>query len=132
MSEEEMHFKRSHIGHDANDLHDHGGLDAHEEKTAREDLEDANEALDDDADIEEINDNSKAIEEALAEEPKAEPEEEPVEADSEDTPKDDWKSKTENQPYMTVDKVIDPEKKGKKGGAVWKVTTFLFLIIALA
>ena len=129
MSEEEMHFKRSHVGHDANDLHKHGGLDdAHEEKTAREDLEDAIEALEDeDEGVVEQKDNGKAIEEALAEE-------EPVEADSKEAPVEekDWKDKAENKSYMTVDEVIEPKAKKQKGGAGWKVATFLFLLIAIA
>lgn len=131
MSEEEdLHFERSQIGHDANDLHTHGGLDeeAHEDKTDRESLEEAIEALDDSNDIEEVKEST--------EEPVEEEKSEPVEEEEGDreaivAPTNDWKTKEENQPYMTVDEVVEPKAK-KKGGLGWKISTFLFLIIAIA
>lgn len=131
MSEEEdLHFERSQIGHDANDLHTHGGLDeeAHEDKTDRESLEEAIEALDDSNDIEEVKEST--------EEPVEEEKSEPVEEEGDDreaivASTNDWKTKEENQPYMTVDEVVEPKAK-KKGGLGWKIATFLFLLIAIA
>jgi hypothetical protein len=142
MSEEEKHFERSQTGHDANDLHKHGGLDkeAHEDKTERENLEEAIEALDDSYDIEEVEKIDDSDKEEKAEEPEKadEPEEvdEPMEFKEEpieeaEPPLTDWKAKPDNQPYMTVDEVIEPKEK-KKGGLGWKIATFLFLLIAIA
>ena len=57
MSEEK--FKRSETGHSANDLHKHGGLDAREGKTERENLEEAIEALNDSEETENLVDIEK-------------------------------------------------------------------------
>lgn len=129
MSEEEKKFERSQTGHDANDLHKHGGFEeeAHEEdKTERENLEEAIEALDESDDIEEIKEESE-------DKPEEKPEE--VSNDAEfaapKEPETDWKKKEDNRPYMTVDEVIEPKAK-KKGGAGWKVATVFFLLLAIA
>ncbi len=129
MSEEELHFHRSQTGNDANDLHKHGGLDedAHEDKTERENLEEAIEALDDNDDIEEIRED-------VVEEKNDKPAEEESAGVGEFSAKEesnDWKKKEENKPYMTVDEVIEPKSK-KKGGAGWKVATVFFMLLAVA
>ena len=161
MSEEK--FKRSGVGHDANDLHKHGGLDAPEEKTERENLEEAIEALNDSEetenlvdiekdmkgeDIEIIEDNAeeeKAVEEEPEEEKANEEPSDEVKAALEEIendevkepvkeaePENNWKTKAENQAYMTIDEVSDPSDKKKKGGAGWKIATVFFLLLAVA
>ena len=157
MSDEK--FKRSETGHSASDLHKHGGLDVHEEKTERENLEDAIEALNDSEetenlveiaedmdgdvesdDIEEIKEDE--IEKALEEEPEEEPAEKMSDEEIEqkvaealrehkEEPVNNWKTKAENQPYMTIDTVEEPKAK-KKSGAGWKLTTVFFLLLAVA
>jgi hypothetical protein len=156
MSEEK--FKRSETGHSASDLHKHGGLDAHENKTERENLEEAIEALNDSEETENLVDIEKdmkgeVIEEDIEEiaekkesekEPEAEPSDEVKaaleEIENEDTakepvraaePENSWKTKAENQAYMTIDTVEEPGKK-KKGGAGWKFATVFFLLLAVA
>lgn len=155
MSEEK--FKRSETGHSANDLHKHGGLDAREGKTERENLEEAIEALNDSEETENLVDIEKDMKgediEEIAEIKKEEvkPEEEPSddvkaaieELESEvakepistsvkkEEPENTWKTKAENRAYMTIDNVEDPKAK-KKCGAGWKLTAVLFLLIAIA
>ena len=126
MSEEEMHFHRSQTGEDANDLHKHGGLDedAHEDKTERENLEEAISELDESEDIEEIRED-------VEEEPEKEKSVDDGEFAAAKEPGEDWKKKEDNKPYMTVDEVIEPKAK-KKGGAGWKVATVFFLLLAIA
>lgn len=155
MSEEK--FKRSETGHSANDLHKHGGLDAHADKTERENLEEAIEALNDseetenlvdiekdmkgeviEEDIEEIAESkeeketvaepSDDVKAALEEIENEEPVKEPVRAAE---PENSWKTKAENRAYMTIDTVEEPGKK-KKGGAGWKLATVFFLLLAVA
>lgn len=155
MSEEK--FKRSETGHSANDLHKHGGLDAREGKTERENLEEAIEALNDSEETENLVDIEKDMKgediEEIAEtkEEEVKPEEEPSddvkaaieELENEVTkepistsvkkeePENTWKTKAENRAYMTIDNVEDPKAK-KKCGAGWKLTAVLFLLIAIA
>lgn len=157
MSEEK--FKRSETGHSANDLHRHGGLDAREDKTERENLEEAIEALNDSEETENLVDIEKdmkgedieEIAEVKVEEVKAEPEEEPsddVKAAIEELendvakepiampsrkeePVNSWKTKAENQAYMTIDTVETPKEK-KKSGAGWKFAAVFFLLLAVA
>ena len=155
MSEEK--FKRSETGHSANDLHKHGGLDAREGKTERENLEEAIEALNDSEetenlvdiekdmkgeDIEEIaeikkeevkpeegpSDDVKAAIEELENDEAKEPISAPVKKEE---PENTWKTKAENRVYMTIDNVEDPKAK-KKCSAGWKLTAVLFLLIAIA
>ena len=142
MSGEEK-FKRSEIGHDANDLHKNGGLSSLEGHTEREDLENAIEALSDSEETENLQDIVKDIKEDKAEEAKeAEPEKKidiETEAKIEEAlmdeesakpePKDGWKVKKENLRYMTVEEIVDP--KAKKGGLGWKIAAFLFLALAI-
>lgn len=157
MSEEK--FKRSETGHSANDLHRHGGLDAREDKTERENLEEAIEALNDSEETENLVDIEKdmkgedieEIAEVKVEEVEAKPEEEPsddVKAAIEELendvakepiampsrkeePVNSWKTKAENQAYMTIDTVETPKEK-KKGGAGWKFAAVFFLLLAVA
>ena len=154
MSEEK--FKRSETGHSANDLHRHGGLEAHEEdKTERENLEEAIEALNDSEETENLVDIEKDMkgedeEEFVNDEPSEEVKaaiKELEEADIEETaitepkeeeapvkkaePENSWKTKAENRAYMTIDTIEDPKAK-KKGGAGWKFATVFFLLLAIA
>ena len=153
MSDEK--FKRSEIGHNANDLHKHGGLDgAHEEKTERESLEEAIEELNDSEetenlekiekdmdgeigteDIEEINDKES---EPVAGTPIQQMSDEEIDEKVAEVlkehaaePENGWKTKAENQAYMTIDTVEEPKTK-KKCGAGWKFATIFFLLLAVA
>ena len=155
MSEEK--FKRSETGHSANDLHKHGGLDARENKTERENLEEAIEALNDSEETENLVDIEKDMKGEDIEEiadiktEEAEPEVEPsddvkaaieeLENDvvkepiatpaKKEEPENSWKTKAENQAYMTIDTIETPKDK-KKGGAGWKIAAVLFLLLAVA
>ena len=130
MSEEQ--FTRSEIGHDANDLHNHGGLDAPEEKTEREDLENAIEALNDSEETEKL--------EKIENDIKGEPINEQVAAaareleEAQEEPVNAWKNKAENQAYMAAAPapVTTEPKAKKKGGAGWKLATVFFFLLAAA
>ena len=130
MSEEQ--FTRSEIGHDANDLHNHGGLDAPEEKTEREDLENAIEALNDSEETEKL--------EKIENDIKGEPVNDQVAAaareleEAQEEPVNAWKNKAENQAYMAAAPapVTTGPKAKKKGGAGWKLATVFFFLLAAA
>lgn len=155
MSEEK--FKRSETGHSANDLHKHGGLDAREDKTERENLEEAIEALNDSEETENLVDIEKDMKGEDIEEiadietgetkPEVEPSDdvkaaieelendvvkEPIATPAKkEEPENSWKTKAENQAYMTIDTIETPKDK-KKGGAGWKIAAILFLLLAVA
>ena len=157
MSEEK--FKRCESGGSDRDLHKHGGLDAREDKTERENLEEAIEALNDSEETENLVDIEKdmkgedieEIAEQKVEEVEAEPEEEPsddvkaaieeLENDvakepitmpsKKEEPVNSWKTKAENRAYMTIDTIETPKEK-KKCGAGWKFATVFFLLLAVA
>ena len=153
MSDEK--FKRSEIGHNANDLHKHGGLDgAHEEKTERESLEEAIEELNDseetenlekiekdmdgEIETEDIEEIDEKVSEPAIETPSQQMSDEEIDEKVAEVlkehaaePENGWKTKAENQPYMTIDTVEEPKAK-KKGGAGWKFATVFFLLLAVA
>lgn len=140
-------FKRSDTGFESSELHKHGGPSATEEdRTEREDLEDAIEALNDSEETENLEEIEKDI---ISEGEDIEPieDEKPIEVkkpidikkpidDFERKPiakpVNDWKAKPENKPFMTIDKIEDPKPAKKKCGKGWKVATFIFLLLAAA
>lgn len=145
MSEE---FKRSAVGHDANDLHKHGDLGAtpEEEKTERESLEDAIEALNESEETEnlvEIEKDMKAdVKAAVKSAPINEENSEAMDAllnsesapaESKNEPANAWKvkeNKMENE--TTVAAPAQAPKEAKKGGMGWKIATIACLVLAIA
>ena len=161
MSDEENRFVRSQGGHDANELHNHGGQDdAREEKTAREDLEDAIEALDEDegrvevkstkkidvfdddievpvdpADIEPEVDPEDPIEEkkiAEAKKIEAEKAEEAAEEAIEEDAKAEEDDWKDKEENKVYMKIDSVEEPKAKTGAGWKVATIIFALLAIA
>ena len=138
-------FKRSEVGHNANDLHKHGGLIApEEEKTERENLEDAIEALNESEETEKL----VKIEKDMKGEAKAPAEARPINEEnseaidellkeSESTPAEPinaWKTKKEDQAYMNNEQAapVAAPKEAKNSGMGWKIATVACLLLAIA
>ncbi|MBR5419247.1 hypothetical protein IK110_03295 [Candidatus Saccharibacteria bacterium] len=160
MSDEEIRFKRSQGGHDANDLHNHGGQDAREDRTAREDLEDAIEELDepeqvevktskkidvfdddvelpiDPADVEpEVDPEDPYEEKKIAEAKKieeAKAEEAIEEAIEEDAEAEATNDWKDKEENKAYMQIDSVEEPKAKTGAGWKVATILFALLAIA
>ena len=130
MSDEENRFVRSQGGHDANELHNHGGQDdARDNKTERENLEDEIEALvDDEPTVETVD---------IVEDDIEVPADEDIEQIAEEEPVADWKDKEENEKYMKNDNIDvknEPQMTvvERKGGRGWKFATLFFALLAIA
>jgi hypothetical protein len=117
MSEDENKFQRSEVGHDAGDLHGSGHSTHEENKSEREDLEEAIRDLEDD----DIDGEEEKVEVKVTPTP---PLAKPI---------------AEEQEFMTIDSVKEPKNKDddkchkcKKSRATgWKIATALLFILCV-
>jgi len=127
MNDEENSFDRSNEeSRDASELHSFGGMkdESPEEtpKSENEELADAIEELESD-------EVENSMPEDKVEEPIEEPAEEKPAFKMDDEPVEEPKKE---EPIMTIDSVKEPKAKSDaKGGAGWKVATFLFAVLAV-